>query len=56
VNPRSETVRADWRALKGFTDTYGAAAQDILSILDSASTVSTAITDNAKRSTRCYSA
>ena len=48
VNPRSETVHADWRALKGFSDTYGAAAQDILAILDTASTVSTAITDNAQ--------
>ena len=26
VNPRSETIRADYRALKGFADTYSAAA------------------------------
>ena len=34
LNPRSETVRADWRALKGFSDTYSAAAQDILATLE----------------------
>ncbi|MEB3071670.1 MCE family protein [[Mycobacterium] vasticus] len=46
VNPRADTVRADWQAFKGFNDTYSAAAQNILTVLDSASTVSTAITDN----------
>ena len=30
LNPRSETVRADWQALKDFSDTYSVAAQDIL--------------------------
>ena len=27
-------IRADWQALKGFSDTYGAAAQDILTTLE----------------------
>jgi len=47
LNPRAETVRRDFQALKGFSDTYGAAAQDILTVLDAASTTSTTITDNA---------
>jgi phospholipid/cholesterol/gamma-HCH transport system substrate-binding protein len=46
VNPRGETIRADWQALKGFSDTYGAAAQNILTVLDAASTTSTTITHN----------
>jgi phospholipid/cholesterol/gamma-HCH transport system substrate-binding protein len=48
VNPRSETVRADFRAVKGFADTYSAAAPDILKTLDAASTTSITITTNAK--------
>ena len=48
VNPRSETVRADWHALKGFSDTYSAAAPDILTVLDAASTTSKTITENAQ--------
>ncbi|HJT95356.1 MAG TPA: MCE family protein, partial [Mycobacterium sp.] len=48
INPRAETSRRDWQALKGFSDTYAAAAQDILSVLDSASTTSATITANAK--------
>lgn len=48
INPRSDTVRADYRALKGFSDTYSAAAPDILSTLDAASTTSTTITTNAQ--------
>ena len=49
LNPRSETVRADWRALKGFSDTYSAAAQDILTTLNAASTTSVTITHHAKQ-------
>jgi phospholipid/cholesterol/gamma-HCH transport system substrate-binding protein len=48
LNPRSETVRRDWQALKGFSDTYSAAAQNIVTVLDAASTTSTSITDNAQ--------
>ena len=48
LNPRSETVRADWQALKGFSDTYSVAAQDILTTLNAASTTSVTITNHAK--------
>jgi len=48
INPRSDTIRADYRALKGFSDTYSAAAPAILSVLDATSTTSKAITDNAQ--------
>ena len=47
VNPRSETIRQDWRALKGFSDAYGAAANDIVTVLDAASTTSSTITGHA---------
>lgn len=48
INPKMDTVTADFRAFKGFSDAYGAAAQDILSTLDAASTTSTTITEHAK--------
>lgn len=48
VNPRTELIRADWRAFKGFNDAYGAAAQNLMATLDATSTASTAITKNAK--------
>jgi len=47
LNPRSETLRGDWRSVTGFADTYGAAAQDILDTLQAVSTTSTTITGNA---------
>jgi phospholipid/cholesterol/gamma-HCH transport system substrate-binding protein len=47
INPRSETVRADWRALTGFSNAYSAAAPDILNTLNAASTTSVTITANA---------
>jgi phospholipid/cholesterol/gamma-HCH transport system substrate-binding protein len=47
LNPRSETVRKDWQSLKGFSDAYGAAARDIVSILDAASTTSVTISSHA---------
>ena len=49
LNPRSDTIRADWRALKGFNDTYSAAAQDILTVLNAASTTSQTVTSHAKQ-------
>ena len=49
LNPRSETIRADWQALKGFSDTYSVAAQDILTTLNAASTTSVTITSHAKQ-------
>lgn len=47
LNPRAETVRRDWQALQGFSDTYAAAAPDIVTVLDAASTTSVTITDQA---------
>jgi phospholipid/cholesterol/gamma-HCH transport system substrate-binding protein len=47
VNPRTELIRSDWRAFKGFNDAYGAAAQNLVTVLDAGSTVSSAITKNA---------
>jgi phospholipid/cholesterol/gamma-HCH transport system substrate-binding protein len=48
VNPRMDTLAQDWRSIKGFGDAYGAAAQDILAILNSVSTTSTTVTNHAK--------
>jgi phospholipid/cholesterol/gamma-HCH transport system substrate-binding protein len=47
LNPRMETVRGDFQSLKGFADTYNAAAPDILRILEAAATTSTTITGHA---------
>ena len=49
LNPRSDTIRADWQALKGFNDAYSAAAQDILTVLNAASTTSLTVTSHAKQ-------
>jgi phospholipid/cholesterol/gamma-HCH transport system substrate-binding protein len=49
LNPRSETVRADWQALKGFNDAYSAAAGDILTTLNAASTTSATVVSQAKQ-------
>ena len=49
LNPRSEEIREDWRAFKNFSDTYSAAAKDILTVLDAASTTSATLTSNAKQ-------
>jgi phospholipid/cholesterol/gamma-HCH transport system substrate-binding protein len=48
VNPRSETIRADFRALKGFSDAFSGAAPDLVTVLDALSTTSVTITKNAK--------
>ena len=48
INPRAKTIRRDWQSLQGFSDTYTAAAQNILAVLDAASTTSTTITKNEK--------
>ncbi|MCX2932410.1 MCE family protein [Mycobacterium sp. CVI_P3] len=47
INPRMDAVRRDIVAFKGFSDTYGAAALDILTVLNAASTTSATITDHA---------
>lgn len=46
LNARNDVFREDVRSLKSFSDTYGAAAQDILTILDSATTTSTTIVNH----------
>ena len=48
INPRSETMRQNYRALKDVSDTYGSAANDILTVLDGASATSATITSNAQ--------
>ena len=48
INPRSETIRQDFQALGAFSDTYGAAAQDLIATLDAVSTTSTTIKDHEK--------
>lgn len=48
VNARSHVIREDWRALKGVSDTYDAAAQNILNILSAASTTSATIVDHSR--------
>jgi phospholipid/cholesterol/gamma-HCH transport system substrate-binding protein len=47
LNERSDTIRQDWRSLKDFTETYGTAAQDILTILNAASTTSTTVVNHS---------
>ena len=47
LNDRSDIIREDWRSFKNFNDTYAAAAQDILTVLDAASTTSKTIVDRA---------
>ncbi|MGI9164060.1 MAG: MCE family protein [Mycobacterium sp.] len=47
INPRSETLRADWRSLKAASDAFGSAAGDITAVLDAASTTSATISSQA---------
>jgi phospholipid/cholesterol/gamma-HCH transport system substrate-binding protein len=42
-NDRMDTVRQDWRSFKAFNDAYASAADDIVSILDAATTTSATI-------------
>lgn len=48
INPRMNTIAANWRSFKGFSDAYGAAASDIIAMLDAASTTATTITGHAR--------
>src|SRR5258708_2977161 len=48
INPRMDTMAADWRSFKGFSDAYSAAARDILATLDAASTTSATVSSHAK--------
>jgi phospholipid/cholesterol/gamma-HCH transport system substrate-binding protein len=49
LNPRAEAIRADFRSLQGFADTYSAAAQNILTTLDAASVTSATVTNQAEQ-------
>ncbi|MEZ0342300.1 MCE family protein [Mycobacterium sp. pV006] len=48
LNPRNETITRDLRALTQFNETYSAAAQDILTTLDAASTTSETVVRQSK--------
>jgi phospholipid/cholesterol/gamma-HCH transport system substrate-binding protein len=48
INARSETIRADFRALKRFSDALSPAAPNLVTILDALNTTSVTITKNAK--------
>ncbi|MCV7102350.1 MCE family protein [Mycobacterium palustre] len=48
VNPRMETIHRDWRLFGKTAATYADAAQDILSVLDSATTISNTLTENQR--------
>ncbi|MGZ4528607.1 MAG: MCE family protein [Mycobacterium sp.] len=48
VNPRMDTIDKDWRLFGKTTAVYSDAAQDILSILDSATTSSKTLTDDER--------
>ncbi|HKI42569.1 MAG TPA: MCE family protein, partial [Mycobacterium sp.] len=48
VNPRMGTIHKDWRLFGKAAAIYSDAAQDILSILDSATTTGTTLTDNQR--------
>src|SRR6201997_772490 len=48
LNARSDTIREDWRQLGELSGTYDAAAQNILTILNAASTTSTTVVDHKK--------
>jgi phospholipid/cholesterol/gamma-HCH transport system substrate-binding protein len=47
LNSRSDTIREDWRSFKDFNDTYDAAAQDIVTILNAASTTSRTVVNHS---------
>jgi phospholipid/cholesterol/gamma-HCH transport system substrate-binding protein len=47
LNERTETMRGDFRALKGTADVYAAASQNILNVLDAAATTSTTVVNQS---------
>ncbi len=47
LNERSDTFGRDWRSFKNLNDTYDAVADDIVSILDSASITSTTVVQHS---------
>ncbi|AGB26751.1 ABC-type transport system involved in resistance to organic solvents, periplasmic component (plasmid) [Mycobacterium sp. JS623] len=49
LNSRTDTLQADWRAIKDVADVYDGAAQNIIDTLSAASSTSTTITAQAKQ-------
>jgi phospholipid/cholesterol/gamma-HCH transport system substrate-binding protein len=47
-NERMDTIRADWRSFKAFNDAYDGAANNIVSILDAATTTSATFTGHER--------
>jgi phospholipid/cholesterol/gamma-HCH transport system substrate-binding protein len=47
LNPRTDTIRTDFRALADVSDTYGAAAQNLIDTVAAASTTSATVTAKA---------
>ncbi|MCT7657855.1 MCE family protein [Mycobacterium deserti] len=47
LNARSPALAQNWLSLRGFSDAYGAAAQDLVTILETASATATTIADRA---------
>lgn len=47
LNPRMDTIGQDFRSLKGFSDAYGGAAEDILRTLNAATTTGSTIVNQA---------
>jgi phospholipid/cholesterol/gamma-HCH transport system substrate-binding protein len=45
-NDRMDTIRQDWRSFKAFSDAYSGAANNIVTILDAATTTSATITSH----------
>ncbi|WP_137144017.1 MCE family protein [Mycolicibacterium sp. CR10] len=49
LNPRTDTLREDFRALKGVSDTYSAAAKNIIDTLAAGTTTSVTVTTHAQQ-------
>ncbi|MDH6246407.1 MCE family protein [Mycobacterium sp. OTB74] len=47
LNARSDTIREDWRSFKRFNDTFASAANDLVTILNAASTTSKTVVDHS---------
>ena len=47
LNSRSDTIGQDWRSLKDFNNSYAAAASDIVSVLNNATTTAATVVDHS---------
>lgn len=48
LNARQDKLREDWRSLQGFSDAYGGAARNIVTVLDAMSTTGTTLTTHSE--------